>query len=127
MATAFTPTDQRAMDRLGARGDKPAHVRRTGSAEDSRTPRFDYRGHSGQDSLQELDCDSCFDASEEDQLALQYPENTGSGHENPVSNLLHRRCEHERSDTQSRHRGIASAAVAARAMLPADGSEWPQK
>ena len=61
------------------RGGKPAHVKRTGSAEDIGILRIDFPGFGGTDTLEEIGWEQWFNKFGERNLALIYQEETAGG------------------------------------------------
>jgi hypothetical protein len=61
------------------RGGKPAHVKKTGSAEDIGILRIDFPGYSGEGTLEPITWEEFFDKFDERNLALLYQEETAGG------------------------------------------------
>jgi hypothetical protein len=70
------------------RGGKPAHVKSTGSGEDSGILRIDFPGYSGEGSLEPIDWDEWFDKFDERNLALLYQEETAGGERSNFNKIV---------------------------------------
>jgi hypothetical protein len=89
--TSQTTTDHETIREWAeARGGKPAHVKRTGSKNDTGIIRIDFPGYSGEGSLEEISWDEFFEKFEESQLALVYQEETASGERSNFNKLVKR-------------------------------------
>jgi len=73
-----------------SRGGKPAHVKKTGSKNDTGILRIDFPGYSGEGSLEEITWDEFFEKFEDSQLALVYQEETASGEKSNFNKLVKR-------------------------------------
>jgi competence ComEA-like helix-hairpin-helix protein len=106
MASANRTTDHQAIqDWVEARGGKPAHVKRSGSADDPGILRIDFPGYSGEGSLEAIDWDSWFDDFERNRLAFLYQEKTADGQQSRFSKLVRRQPQDELSDATPHQRG----------------------
>jgi hypothetical protein len=70
------------------RGGKPAHVKRTGSAEDTGMLRIDFPGYSGEGSLEPISWEDFFEKFDESGLALVYQEETAGGQKSNFNKLV---------------------------------------
>ncbi|MCL5280608.1 MAG: hypothetical protein M1376_11950 [Planctomycetes bacterium] len=73
------------------RGGKPAAVKRTHKeGEDVGIIRIDFPGYSGEESLEEISWDECFEKFDETDLAFVYEEKTSQGQEGNFNKLVKR-------------------------------------
>src|SRR5690349_10362464 len=70
------------------RGGKPAHVKSTGSAEDTGILRIDFPGYSGGGSLEPISWEEFFEKFDERGLALVYQEETAGGQKSNFNKLV---------------------------------------
>jgi hypothetical protein len=79
MASAKRTTDRETIRRwVEERGGKPAHVKRTATADSVGVLRIDYPGFSGEDTLEEIGWDEWFRSFEENDLAFLYQDERDS-------------------------------------------------
>jgi hypothetical protein len=89
MAGAKTTTDHRTIRRWAEeRGGRPARVKGTGGKDDAGLLRLDFG--EPDPSLQEISWDEFFRKFDEEDLALLYQEETGSGKESRFNKLVAR-------------------------------------
>ena len=72
------------------RGGKPAHVKKTGSADDIGILRIDFPGYSGEGSLELISWEDFFRKFDERGLALVYQEETAGGQKSNFNKLVSR-------------------------------------
>jgi hypothetical protein len=72
-------------------GGHLARVRGTGNQNDPGILRIDFPGGSGEDVLQEVNCDQCFDKFEENHLAFLYQKKKASGEDSTFFKLIKRK------------------------------------
>jgi hypothetical protein len=102
MASARRTTDhQTVIDWLEARGDHPAHVKRTADQGDPGVLRIDFPGFSGEQSLERLDWDTWFEAFESNGLAFLYHDERDSR----LSKLVRRSPQDEAPASAAHRRG----------------------
>jgi hypothetical protein len=70
------------------RGGKPAHVKSTGSAEDTGILRIDFPGYSGGGSLESISWEEFFEKFDERGLALVFQEETAGGQKSNFNKLV---------------------------------------
>lgn len=70
------------------RGGKPAHVKSTGSADDTGILRIDFPGYSGGGSLEPISWEEFFEKFDERGLALVYQEETAGGQKSNFNKLV---------------------------------------
>ena len=70
------------------RGGKPAHVKSTGSAQDTGILRIDFPGYSGGGSLEPISWEDFFEKFDERGLALVYQEETAGGQKSNFNKLV---------------------------------------
>jgi hypothetical protein len=70
------------------RGGKPAHVKSTGSAEDTGILRIDFPGYSGGGNLEPISWEDFFEKFDERGLALVYQEETAGGQKSNFNKLI---------------------------------------
>jgi len=72
------------------RGGHPARVKGTDKGKSSGILRIDYKGFSGEDSLEEITWQEFFDAFEENNLAFLYQDKVSGGKQSRFSKLIDR-------------------------------------
>jgi anaerobic selenocysteine-containing dehydrogenase len=72
------------------RNGKPAHVKRTGGADDVGILRIDFPGYSGEGKLEEISWEQFFEKFDEQELALVYQEKTAEGQKSNFNKLVSR-------------------------------------
>ena len=72
------------------RGGHPARVIGTDKGDSSGILRIDYKGFSGEDTLEEISWEEFFDAFEENKLAFLYQDKVSDGKQSRFSKLIDR-------------------------------------
>jgi hypothetical protein len=93
MAEARMTTDHETIRRWAEkRGARPARVKGTGEGDDPGVLRLDFG--EPEESLEEISWDEFFEKFEENELALLYQDETGSGRESRFNKLVDRSQQH---------------------------------
>lgn len=88
-----------------ARGGRPAHVQRTGGADDPAILRIDFPGHSGEGALESISWEEWFEAFDANGLAFLHQDVTTAGEQSHFNELV------ARDTVAARARGDAKAAT----------------
>ncbi len=83
------------------RSANPAHVKRTGSRQDTGILRLDFPGYSGADSLEEISWDVFFEKFDESGLALLVQDTTANGERSNFNKLISRETAGQSKNTRS--------------------------
>jgi hypothetical protein len=89
------------------RGGKPAHVKKTGSADDIGILRIDFPGYSGEGSLEPISWEDFFRKFDERGLALVYQEETAGGQKSNFNKLVSAESVEEGAGGRQRRSGAA--------------------
>jgi len=91
MSDAKVTTDHTQIQKwTEERGGYPARVKGTNKGDRSGILRIDYKGFSGEDTLEKISWEEFFDAFEENNLAFLYQEKVSGGEKSRFSKLIDR-------------------------------------
>jgi len=91
MSDAKVTTDHRKIQKWTEERDgHPARVKGTNKGDSSGILRIDYKGFSGEDTLEKISWEEFFDAFEENNLAFLYQEKVSGGEKSRFSKLIDR-------------------------------------
>ena len=91
MSDAKVTTDHRKIQEwTESRGGWPARVKGTDTAKKTGILRIDYKGFSGEDTLERITWEEFFDAFEKNNLAFLYQEKVKDGDQSRFSKLIDR-------------------------------------